>query len=268
MAAESARLKAYLERLLAGTGAIAPSVEVVKSVDSTNRYLLDTCGAVGGPARVCMALEQTAGRGRRGRVWQSPPGAGLALSLAWPLPPGPVPSAYPVGVGVGVIQALEALGVDRVRLKWPNDLVVGPAKLGGVLVEQRQPQPGRPGWLVVGIGLNRTGAAALSLGRAVTDLAAQMMAPVPGQVAIAAEIIARQCLIHPGLLRQGIRPLESELARLDSLRGRAVRVLDEGRQGCARGIDPDSGCLRVEFDGEGVRLLHSGEVSVRSDEYV
>ncbi|WP_018873740.1 biotin--[acetyl-CoA-carboxylase] ligase [Thioalkalivibrio sp. ALJ16] len=267
MAPESARLEERVGCLLAGTGVIAPSIEVLASVDSTNRYLLDTCGDLDAPARACMALEQTAGRGRRGRVWQSLPGAGLALSLAWPLPPGPVSSGYPVGVGVGVIQALEALGVDRVRLKWPNDLVVGPAKLGGILVEQRQAQSGRPGWLVVGIGLNHEGAGALRLGRVVTDLAAQMADPVPAQEAIAAQIIARQCLIHPGLLRRGIRPLASELQRLDSLRGRAVQVLDDGRQGHALGIDPDSGCLRVEFEGEGVRHLHSGEVSVRSDEH-
>ncbi len=267
MAPESARLKARVERLVDGAGVTPPAVEVLESVDSTNRYLLETRPEAGDLPRACVAQAQTAGRGRRGRVWHSPPGASLALSLAWPIMQGRVPPAYPVGVGVGVIRALEALGLEGVRLKWPNDLMVDAAKLGGILVEQRAASGGQPGWLVVGIGLNRQGAGALELDRAVTDLATQLPGLVPDLLELAARVIAEQCRLHPLLMGEGLVPLERELVRLDCLRGRPIEILDDGVRGQAHGIDPASGCLVVQFDDGAIRHLHSGEVSVRSCEH-
>ena len=100
------------------------------------------------------ARVQTAGRGRRGREWVQAPHEGLALSLVQlPPPPAPSPAGLTMGAGLGVLEACAALGLAGGRLKWPNDLLVGDAKLAGVLVETRGLDPDAPHY-VVGVGLN------------------------------------------------------------------------------------------------------------------
>ena len=267
MAPESARLKERVDELLAGCDVAVPEIEVLESVDSTNRYLLETAPDAGATPRACLARCQTAGRGRRGRTWQARPGASLALSLAWPIREGRVPPAYPVGVGIGVIQALEELGLEGVRLKWPNDVMVDGAKLGGILMEQRMAGADRPGWLVAGIGINREAADTLGLERAVTDLASHLPGKVPEWLELAARVVERQCRLHPVLLQEGITSLQDHLERLDLLKGRAIEVLDDGSKGRALGIDSASGCLVAAFEDGQVRHLHSGEVSIRGYEH-
>lgn len=266
MAAETARLEGLIATRRGDSAVPAPQVSVFARLESTNAHLLDTIDTAPAAApRVCLALEQTAGRGRRGRAWASGPGAGLTLSLDWPLLPGRVvPPAYPVGVGLGLIRALAGLGLSGIGLKWPNDLMVGEAKLAGVLVEQRAPRAGRPGRLVVGLGVNRARAREFALGRAVTDLAELAGGEPPDLLQLAAVVVAEQLRRHDLLVEQGLPPFAAELERLDCLRGVTVEILDTGRRVRARGIDPQSGCLRVEDEHGGLELLHSGEVSVRS----
>lgn len=266
MAAETARLEGLIAARCRDTAACAPQVSVFARLGSTNAHLLETIDAAPGDRpRVCLALEQTAGRGRRGRTWASRPGAGLTLSLDWPLVPGrPLPPAYPVGVGLGLIRALEGLGFSGIGLKWPNDLMVGDAKLAGVLVEQRPPRAGRAGRLVVGMGVNRAGAREFALERAVTDLAELAGGTAPDLLQLAAAVAAEQLRRHDALVEQGLLPFVAELERRDCLRGGTVEILDSGRRVRVRGIDPQSGCLRVDDEQGGLELLHSGEVSVRS----
>src|SRR5882672_5073771 len=123
----------------------------VERCASTNSVLL----AEKGLARPVLLLadEQTAGRGRRGRRWHSAPGAGLTFSLAVALRrPLRELAALPLVAGVAVARALHSLGVARAALKWPNDLVVDGAKLGGILVETRM--QGGASLAVIGIGIN------------------------------------------------------------------------------------------------------------------
>src|SRR5207342_2673670 len=105
-------------------------VRRVASCSSTNSVLLEERAA--SPV-LLIALEQTAGRGRRGRRWHSAPGAGLTFSLARRVarPARELP-ALSLAAGIAATRALRALGVARAALKWPNDLVVGDAKLGGI----------------------------------------------------------------------------------------------------------------------------------------
>lgn len=129
------------------------------TVDSTNERAL--AAVAEGRARhgdVHVATHQTAGRGRRGRTWESPADEGLYLTLVL-LPERPLrPPALTMGAGLAVLEAARTLGAGRARLKWPNDLLVpgegGPeAKLAGILVEARGADPGRP-HAVIGIGIN------------------------------------------------------------------------------------------------------------------
>ena len=106
---------------------------------------------------VHVAESQTAGRGRFGRKWSSPPGGDLYASVVLlPPPPGWDPVGLTMAIGLGVLRGLERLGIAGLRLKWPNDIVdSGGAKLAGVLVESRGFQPGAPHY-VAGFGVNIT----------------------------------------------------------------------------------------------------------------
>ncbi|MBW3567031.1 MAG: biotin--[acetyl-CoA-carboxylase] ligase, partial [Proteobacteria bacterium] len=123
------------------------------TTDSTNTRLLarrDPPDAV----VACVAEHQSAGRGRRGRAWVSPFGANLYLSLSWPF--ANLPPDFPalgLAAGVAARRALRDIGIDDIRLKWPNDLYSGNAKLGGILLEMRGEPPGACR-VVAGIGIN------------------------------------------------------------------------------------------------------------------
>lgn len=127
----------------------------LEEVASTNDLAREWADAMERPApdgAMVVAGAQTAGRGRTG-PWVSAPGAGLWFSLV--LRPGlgyPGAGMLPLAVGSGVVLALRRLGVDA-RLKWPNDVVVGRAKLAGILVEGRT-VAGRLSLAVAGVGVN------------------------------------------------------------------------------------------------------------------
>ena len=120
---------------------------------STNDDAWEAFGSLGDGATV-IALEQTNGRGREGRRWESAPGLGLALSVALRLGCDVRQAGVlPLAAGLAVLRAAHALGVGGARLKWPNDVVVGPRKLAGVLCElKRAADQGEV--VVVGVGLN------------------------------------------------------------------------------------------------------------------
>jgi BirA family transcriptional regulator, biotin operon repressor / biotin---[acetyl-CoA-carboxylase] ligase len=124
-------------------------------VDSTSERAFATIASgTAAHGDVHVATAQTRGRGRLGRAWSSPAGEGVYLSLVLLPPPPPwSPAALTIAAGLAVFDAATALGVRGARLDWPNDLVVGKAKLAGVLVETRGLDPRAPHY-VVGVGLN------------------------------------------------------------------------------------------------------------------
>ena len=139
-----------LRRALLRPGGLWQAVEVVDRTGSTNADLL--ARALGGaPEGVLLAAEaQSAGRGRMGRAWVSPPRAALTFSLL--VRPAAVPRArrgwLPLLAGVAVATAVTAVTGVQTRLKWPNDVLTGPAKLAGILAEAVGDA------VVVGVGLN------------------------------------------------------------------------------------------------------------------
>lgn len=123
-------------------------------VTSTNDILKDKAEQGAPEGTVVIAGSQTAGRGRLGKKWLSTPGKGVYVSLLlrphWPA----TESAF-VGFisAVSAARALSRFGLDKVRLKWPNDILVSGKKIGGVLVEPRISR-GSIDFVVVGIGIN------------------------------------------------------------------------------------------------------------------
>jgi BirA family biotin operon repressor/biotin-[acetyl-CoA-carboxylase] ligase len=154
-------------------------------VDSTNERALHALHeGQAAHGDVHLAEGQTAGRGRLGREWVSDPGLGVYLSLV--VRPGclPPPGALTLAGGLAVLDSCRASGLERAELDWPNDVVVGSAKLAGVLTESRGLDPGDPAW-VVGVGLNvaqRDFSPALEGTRAVTSFLREGVAVAPGIV--------------------------------------------------------------------------------------
>ncbi|HUC34004.1 MAG TPA: biotin--[acetyl-CoA-carboxylase] ligase [Ilumatobacteraceae bacterium] len=212
-------------------------VHVVDETGSTNADLLEAARA-GAPDRtVLTARHQTAGRGRLDRRWEAPPGANLLVSLLFRTVPA-LPHELTRRVGLAAVVAAERVAGAHAGLKWPNDVMVGDAKLAGILAEadlsNREPV------VVVGMGMNVGWApeGAARLGASVDPLA----------------------VLHALLTALDELPADTEplyRSRLATL-GRTVRVELPGGETCeGRAID-------VERDGRLVVLDECG-ISHRFD---
>ncbi len=116
--------------------------------DSTNDRARELAEADAPSGTIVTADQQSAGRGRRGRVWSAPPGTALLYSAI--LRPIELEQALlPLAVPVAVCEAVEAVGDRTCAIKWPNDVWIDERKVAGVLIEARPPQ-----WAVIGVGVN------------------------------------------------------------------------------------------------------------------
>jgi BirA family transcriptional regulator, biotin operon repressor / biotin---[acetyl-CoA-carboxylase] ligase len=260
-------------RILAGMSGSARGqvslLELRRVVDSSNAVLLG--GLRAGAMRhgaVVFAEQQTRGRGRRGRQWVSPFGRNLYCSFAWRFDAGVAAlGGLSLVIGMGALRALARVGVPGVMLKWPNDLVVGGAKLGGILIEIDGEFSG-PVTAVVGVGINVSmpADAAAAIGQAWTDLATVCGRHV-GRNELASALLDACFGILGEFAEHGFGHFLAEWARVDALAGEQVSVsAGEGSalQGRANGIDAD-GALRLLTE-QGELRLSGGEISVRRGE--
>ena len=236
-------------------------------VDSTSSELMRQAVAGAPDLSCCLAEVQSAGRGRRGRTWRMPLGAGLALSVLKRFDRGIAALAgLSLVTGIAACEALADAGVAGVGLKWPNDLVAADAKLGGILVELGGDALG-PCQAVIGVGLNLRLADAVvaAIDQPCTDLA-RLAGARPARNGLAAHLLARLVPALERFGRDGFAPFASAFSALDVLQGRRVSVTRAGDTGGADGIAcgvDARGALRVRFD-DGERSIDSGEVSVRA----
>ena len=233
------------------------AVRVVERCGSTNAVLLGE--ALSAQAVLLAAEEQTAGRGRRGRRWHSTPGADVTFSLARRIRrPARELAALSLVAGVAVASAMRALGASPAALKWPNDLVVGPAKLGGILVETRP--EGAHTHAVFGVGINcrRAGGLDKRLRRAVASLD-EFVSPQRNSVI---EAVARALMAAVDRFEAlGFEAVRPQWEALHAHTGQRLRVrFADGSSvsGIARGLAPD-GALRLATR-HGERAVHSGRV--------
>ena len=237
------------------------------SVPSTNDLAaaLAERGAREGCAVI--AESQSAGRGRHGRSWSSPPGAGLYISTIL-RPPTHALSLLTIAAGVAVAEAIQlATGLDA-RLKWPNDIYVGDGKLAGLLAEAGSMDEGGDGdddgprlkYVVLGIGINVMPATHPP------DVAARATS-IEGELgrSIDRGLLLTECLVNLSARYEELRDRRADAiltawrARSAATMGRAVEWDAGGaRRGIAEGID-DSGALLVRTT-EGLEKVISGEV--------
>ena len=238
------------------------SFDVRTDVDSTNQALL-ALPSLSRDYEVCVAEQQTQGRGRRGRDWDSPFARNLYLSLAYETE-GAMQAIQGVTlvVGVALVEALESLGVHGVALKWPNDVWLNGRKLAGILTELQGTIQDRFR-LVIGVGLNVYMAEPeAAIDQPWTSLAREGQVPPGGRDQIAAAVITY--LLH--WLEEGGGVSSSTFRRAwercDALADQPVQVKGKSLTGVAQGID-ETGHLRVHTDAGTEERLSAGEVSIR-----
>ena len=244
-------------------------LDTIWTVGSTNTTLMERSVAPVGSGEALLAEYQTAGRGRRGRGWVAPPGGAICLSMSWVFADLPRDlGALGLVIGVCALRALREIGVPELQLKWPNDLLVGGRKLGGILIELRAESAG-PACVVIGIGLNVALGSSLleqisTTGLAPVDLASCGLKEISRNrtaAALISSFVAGLVEFENG----GLKPFVREWLEADALRGKPVTVTSAGggARGIARGIDLD-GALLVETPAGLLRFL-SADVTVRSD---
>lgn len=265
-ALDSATMRAHLGR---DVREHVQHIETAWSIPSTNSWLLERPNPAPGTTEICLAEYQSAGRGRRGRAWLAPPGAALCFSLSWTFREVPPDfGALSLCLGVCALRVLKSLEIAHVALKWPNDLLVGDRKLGGVLIELRAESTG-PACVVVGIGINVALGPQMieqiaATGTAATDLIGAGLAQ-PRRNSLAAALTSACVRGLRQYERTGLKPFIEEWHAADALRGRpvAVSAVDGISRGLARGIDLH-GALLIET-ADGVKRFISGDVTVRAD---
>jgi BirA family biotin operon repressor/biotin-[acetyl-CoA-carboxylase] ligase len=243
------------------------NLEVLFDVDSTNTRLLAAAPPQPGSADACLSEIQQAGRGRRGRPWVTPFGAGIALSVAWTFTEGArALQALSLAVGVAVSRALLRVGALGVKLKWPNDIWFEDRKIGGVLIELRAEASG-PAHVVIGLGLNVTLPAAAQREMEAAGMRVAAVADAcsvaPSRNLVAAAILDELLSMLTQFEREGFAAFREAWTALDALNGRPARVLlaDAALSGTARGVDQE-GALLLET-GNRVQRFVSGEASLR-----
>lgn len=253
-----------IETALAGLHARAIPVEVLGVTGSTNDDARRRLGSGRRPPFAVLAEAQQAGRGRRGRQWSSPVASSLYLTLAEALSGGPESSrGLSLAVGVAVAEALgRASGVDA-DLKWPNDLLIGGAKLGGILVELAE--AGERTVAIIGIGLNVRvpDYVARGIDQAWIDLV-RAGAVDRSRNALAGGLIASLGTTLDHFRGHGFDArLRARWQARDPFFGR--RVVATGVQGILHGIErgiDENGELLIETDA-GMERVGAGEVSIR-----
>ena len=246
---------------------VGKRIDCFDSIDSTNAYLkrIALDGAPDGT--VAVAAEQTSGRGRRGRSFQSAAGKGVYLSIL--LRPKLAPSQLmPL---TGLIAVAMSRAVDRVagthsQIKWTNDLVYDRRKLCGILTElEWEAESGEFSCVIIGAGINVSQDEA-DFGPEVAPIAislAQALGTAPDRTELAAQVIRSLNALYDDFPAQNAAYLDH--FRRDCLTvGNPIKVISGAgeRIGTATGISDDFG-LTVRWEDGSTETLTSGEVSVR-----
>jgi len=245
---------------------LARRVLFFRSVDSTNSI----AGTMDADAEgvVVVADTQTAGRGRRGRRWFSPPGAGLYVSVV--LAPGRArrdadraTALLTLSAGVALAEAIELATGMSPAIKWPNDLLIGTRKLAGILAEgiSAAGSAGPPSRVVLGYGINigRTSYPG-EVARVATSLQAELGRDVDRAQLLVSTLVCLENKYLELLAGRFDAILEDWRRRAPSHRGACVRweTPSGDETGVTEGID-ESGALLVRTR-DGVERIVSGAV--------
>lgn len=241
------------------------NINLFPQIDSTNSYLM----RLEDPAlHVCLAESQSAGRGRRGRVWISPFAQNIYCSIGWGFEGGVAAlEGLSLAAGLAVARALQRHGLSEVKLKWPNDVLYRHQKLGGVLIEVVG-DPAGYCRVVVGVGLNvaMNDDQSAAITQPWTDIRrierSQGRPPIARNVLVS-ELIDQLVLILDGYEKQGFSNYCDEWQSLNAHAGQLVELQNgnSSLSGVCLGVSA-AGALMLQTE-RGRELFHGGEISMR-----
>ena len=246
-------------------GIIGSRRVLLEKIDSTNEEAKRLALVGGDHGTVVLAREQTAGRGRRGRSWHSPPGASIYMSvlLRPPIEAGQA-SMLTLVAALAVSRAIEEVCEQRAMIKWPNDLLLQEKKVCGILTEMSLDREGID-HVIVGIGVN-VGQQEFpeEIRQIATSLEMECLAAIDRNRLVDGILEQLERLYQDFMKKKDLSFLKEEYnERLINI-GRQVRVIEADREvlGEALGIDEAGELLIRRPDGE-IGTICAGEVSVR-----
>ncbi|MCT2529232.1 bifunctional biotin--[acetyl-CoA-carboxylase] ligase/biotin operon repressor BirA [SAR92 clade bacterium H921] len=239
-------------------------IEILKSVDSTNKYLHEQTDADYSKA-VVFAERQTSGRGRRGKAWVSPFAANIYMSILWDFEQGAQAlEGLSLGVGVAVRRALVELGIGNVGLKWPNDIYIGDKKLGGILLEMIGDPAGQCS-VIVGVGINvaMPSKNTVDIDQPWTDLNSESAMPV-SRNKLAANLTDHIFQLLDSFEVIGFGHYRDEWQDADAFKGRqgTIQTPRDAISGTIVGVD-NRGAVQLRLPNGEVQSFIGGELSLR-----
>ena len=247
----------------AGLETFVLRIEVEREIDSTNAALKRRALSEDIHGVALFAETQTAGRGRLGRVWVSPPKSNIYLSLGWRTGLEPLELAgLSLAAGCAIGEGLERNFGLKMQLKWPNDLYLGGKKCGGVLIDLVQSS--NQDWtIVVGVGLNvaMPNSGGNDIDQPWTDLGSHSAVPVTRNE-VGGQLLGALVPLLSSWQVGAFSQWRESWSRRDLMAGHQITVQQGNHSisGRADGVD-QSGALRV-VTNEGLTVVQSGEASM------
>ena len=241
------------------------SIELFQSLDSTNKYLQEQAEKSDCSGSVVLAERQTSGRGRRGKTWVSPFAANIYMSILWDFEQGAQAlEGLSLAIGVAVRRALIEVGLEDVRLKWPNDIYIGNKKLGGILLEMIGDPAGHCS-VVIGVGINVSMPAsiAVNIDQPWTDCCSESDAPI-ARSRLAALLIDNIFDILNDFESLGFAGYRDEWQEADAFKGLqgTISTPRDSVSGTVIGVD-NSGAVQLKLMSGEVKSFIGGELSLR-----
>ena len=241
------------------------SIELFQSLGSTNKYLREQAEKSDCSGSVVLAERQTSGRGRRGKTWVSPFAANIYMSILWDFEQGAQAlEGLSLAVGVAVRRALIEVGLEDVRLKWPNDIYIGNKKLGGILLEMIGDPAGHCS-VVIGVGINVSMPAsiAVNIDQPWTDCCSESVAPI-ARSRLAALLIDNIFDILNDFESLGFAGYRDEWQEADAFKGLqgTISTPRDSVSGTVIGVD-NSGAVQLKLMSGEVKSFLGGELSLR-----
>jgi len=241
------------------------SIELFQSLDSTNKYLQEQAEKSDCSGSVVLAERQTSGRGRRGKTWVSPFAANIYMSILWDFEQGAQAlEGLSLAIGVAVRRALIEMGLEDVRLKWPNDIYIGNKKLGGILLEMIGDPAGHCS-VVIGVGINVSMPASIvvNIDQPWTDCCSESDAPI-ARSRLAALLIDNIFDILNDFESLGFAGYRDEWQEADAFKGLqgTISTPRDSVSGTVIGVD-NSGAVQLKLMSGEVKSFIGGELSLR-----
>lgn len=263
------RLLAVPDKLLPGevlqglnTRILTGPVHHFETLDSTNNYAKELAAREAPEGTVVIAETQTGGRGRLGRDWNSPPGAGLYVSVVLRpmLPPMELPQIT-LTTAVAVVRAVRRVTEVSPGIKWPNDLLINGKKLGGILTEM-ETESDRIRHVVIGLGLNVNNLDFPAELKKIATSLAQALGGTFSRVELLKAWLEEFEDLYELFLNQGFADVLSEWKRYAVTLGRPVTVRQGSKAISGQAVDvaPD-GALLLQIPGGEVVRVTSGEIT-------